>query len=237
MKTIRWLCAAVAIAAFTLLGCNGDDDSSPPADTPTAAATSTAVPTQTAVSTPTVQPTATATPAVEDHVEVAIGSDEDGGGQLIAEFDYSQVIPLFFSQCFGGSDEDCTGGQALFSDANPGFEGHHDHADAGAAAALQGAAEEIFPLSETAQITLTIVAIDEGLSIRFGETALEAAGHSAVIGVGPEFHSDAETLLLIDDRHSQDIYSLTFVLSADGGYDDSDEHTLLFQPANEEHHD
>jgi len=229
---LRWTLVVTILLVFT--ACNNDDDSPPPADTPTPQATDTAVPTQTAVPTATAEPEPTATPETGGHVEVAIGSSEDGGGQLIAEIEFAQPVPLFFNQCFGGSDEDCTGGQALFSDANPGFEGHHDHDEE--AATTAGAAEELFPLLEGAEVSLEIVAIDSGLSLRFGEVTLDGPGDSAVIGTGAEFHADGETLLLVDDRHTEEVFSLTFRVTADG-YADSEDYQLQFVASNEGHED
>jgi hypothetical protein len=233
---IRWILAA---ALLVFAACSSDDDSSPrPTDTPTPRATDTAAPASTATASPsaTVEPEPTATPDEHaDHVEVEIGSSEDGGGQLVAEIAFPQPIPLFFNQCFGGSDEDCTGGQALFSDANPGFVGHHEHTDE-TGAAPQGAAGGVFPLADGTQVTIEIVAIDAGLSLRFGEVTLDTPGASTLVGSGAEFHTDGETLLLVDDRHTEQVFSLTFRLSADSGYTDSEEYTLQFVASNEDHH-
>jgi len=232
MRKHNWLRWTLAAALLLFTACNNDDDFSRPDDTPTPQATNTASAVPTATAEP--EPTATSDDHGGEHVEVEIGSNEDGDGQLVAEIAFEQPFPLFFIQCFGGTDDDCTGGQALFSDANPGFVGHHEHDEE---AAAQGAEEGVFPLLEDTQVTIEIVAIDEGLSLRFGEVALDAAGESALVGTGAEFHADGETLLLVDDRHTEQVYSLTFRLSADIGYADSEEYTLQFIASNEGHHE
>lgn len=57
-----------------------------------------------------------------------IGSTEDGGGHLAAEFDFHDAIPVFFDRCFGGEGEEYSGGVRLYSTVNPGFSAlGHDH--------------------------------------------------------------------------------------------------------------
>ena len=60
-------------------------------------------------------------PEEPEETEIFLGSSLDGGGQLVAQFDFATPIPLFFDQCLGGSPPDCAGGIAVYSAINPGF--------------------------------------------------------------------------------------------------------------------
>lgn len=53
--------------------------------------------------------------------EILLGSSLNGGGQLVAQYDFDTPIPLFFEQCLGGSGDDCAGGVRVYSAINPGF--------------------------------------------------------------------------------------------------------------------
>jgi hypothetical protein len=60
-------------------------------------------------------------PEEPEETEILLGSNLDGGGQIVARYDFATPIPLFFDQCLGGSGDDCSGGTAVYSATNPGF--------------------------------------------------------------------------------------------------------------------
>ena len=60
-------------------------------------------------------------PAEPAETEILVGSDEVGGGALVARYAFDTPIPVYFDQCLGGSDDACTGGLAIYTATNPGF--------------------------------------------------------------------------------------------------------------------
>src|SRR4029453_646920 len=88
-----------------------------------------------------------------EDVEIVIAASADGGGMLVAhpEFDVEEAIPLSFSQCFGGSGDECEGGTRLFSAVNPGLSPIEENEPA----------ESLFTLADATQVTLELLAIDK----------------------------------------------------------------------------
>src|SRR5690606_14541860 len=149
-----------------------------------------------------------------------IGSTEDGGGSLAAEFDFHSAIPVFFDTCLGGDGEECRGGVRLYSTVNPGFVAiGHDHGGHGDGHAQEeeedghghGEEEEsLFPLVDGTAISLEVIAIDEGLSMRIEGTTLNSAGQMVDLGEAPHFHSDAETFISLNEGEEEGDFHLSF---------------------------
>ncbi len=194
-------------------------------------------------------PAPTPTPEEEghDHRDFEIGSTEEGGGQLDAEFDYDEPISLFFNRCLGGEGEECEGGTRIYSAVNPGFvahghdDGHHDdghdeddgHDDDG----HDDEGEELSELLEGTEISIEVIAIDEGLSMVVEGETLNSPGQIAGLGAAPEFHSDAQSIVGITDLdHLEDEFALTFRLITDAPeYADSEELTIYFEAVEDDH--
>lgn len=60
-------------------------------------------------------------PEEPEETEIFLGSTLDGEGQLVAQYEFETVVPLYFDQCLGGTEPDCAGGVRLYSATNPGF--------------------------------------------------------------------------------------------------------------------
>ena len=164
---------------------------------------------------------------IGDHVEVAIASTTDGGGQLAGhfEFDAERAVALFFSECLDGTGDDCEGGTVLYSAANPGF----------SLLERDEPGESLYTLEEGVSITLEITQIDEGLSVRFEDVTLDSAGDSVVLGEAPEFHADALTQLLAPGGLPDHQLTVSFVLKTSAPqYGESDELTVHFVAVAEE---
>lgn len=250
MLKSKHLYAVLALLACTIaVGCSSDDDGGAP---PEPTATVTVVPPASATPEPTVAatPTATHEHTGPEHLEVGIGSTEDGGGELAAEFDFDQVIPVFFDTCLGGGGDECSGGIRLFSTVNPGFSpiGHdHDEHEHGAASNGHaehdddnghGHGEELFPLLDGTAVSLEVIAIDAGLSMRIEGTTLNSPGQAVVLGEAPHFHSDAETFISLGDGEEEGDFHMSFRLTTDAPeYQPSHEHTLRFTTDGGDDHD
>jgi len=198
---------AVSMLVLSVHGC-GDDDEDGSQPTPTF----------------TVAATATPTPPPEEHSEVLIGSDEAGGGRLKAEYEFDQPVHASFSACLGGTGEDCTGGISVYSVVSPGFDSlEEDEPEA-----------SHFTLADGAEITLTIIAVDPGLSFKLDSTVVDSAGEALVLGE-PPFHADIETQVAVEDGAvREDGWRITFELtSSDPRYQPSEEYTLIYQLGDE----
>jgi hypothetical protein len=63
-------------------------------------------------------------PEEPEETEIFLGSSLDGEGQLVARYDFAAPVPLYFDQCLGGAEPDCSGGVRVYSATNPGFAPH-----------------------------------------------------------------------------------------------------------------
>jgi hypothetical protein len=159
---------------------------------------------------------------IQDHAELSIASSSEGSGQLVGhfEFDSERPIALFFSECLGGTGDDCEGGTVLYSTANPGFSPlEMDHPT-----------ESLYTLADGVPITVEVAAIDEGLSVRIEEVTLDSPGDSVVLGEAPHFHADALTQLVAPGGGLPDHeLGFSFVLKTSAPqYTGSDELTVRF---------
>jgi len=162
------------------------------------------------------------------HVEIFAASSSDGGGALVAhaEFDVNEAIPLFFSECLGGSGAECDGGTRLFSAVNPGI------------SPLEASEpdESLYALAESTTVTLAVTAIDAGLTLRLGDALLDGVGDSVDLGTTPEFHADLESqLALPGGGEPSGTYSASFKLTTSSAiYTASEVLTLKFTPRDAE---
>ncbi len=232
--------ATAVVALMIVSGCSDDDDSAPPAQpTATAPVVASATPTVAATEVPTAVATATPDEHGTEHRELRIGAVEDGGGVLDAEFDYDRAIPLFFDTCLGGSGDDCLGGVRLYSAVNPGFVAlGHDHGDASVSGHGHGGEHEdsLFPLTDGTAVSLEVIAIDEGLSMRIEGATLDAPGQVVDLGEAPHFHSDSESFLSLTDDQEESDFHFSFRLTSDAPeYLPSDPLTVRFSAVDGEH--
>jgi hypothetical protein len=169
-----------------------------------------------------------------EHVEIVVASDADGGGALVAhpEFNTSEAIPIFFSECLGGTGEDCDGGTRVYTTANPGFEPLEEAEPE----------ESLFPVADGTPVTVEVTELatlpeGRGLSFRLGDTALDHVGATALLGNAPEFHADLEAqLTLPGGGEVSGTYSATFRLTTTSSqYQSSNTVTVMFAPESEHH--
>lgn len=271
IKTRIIACAAAALFAFA--GCSSDDDGGSAAPEPTATATE--IPPATA----TPEPTAAATPTAtrehhgHEHIEMPIGSTEDGGGELAADFDFDLAVPVFFDTCLGGSGDECSGGVRLYSTSNLGitalghdhdddYDDDHEHGAGEQAGQIRrahsdgesghhdengnhhddenghGHGEELFPLEHGTVVSLEVLAIDAGLSMRIEGMMVSTAGQTVELGEAPHFHTHPETFISLEDGQEESEFQMSFRLTTDAPeYEPSDELTLRFVPVGDGHHD
>lgn len=225
--TVRRLAVTVVLAALALgIAACGGDDGAPPAPTPTATAPATNTPEPTATRTPvptatnTPEPTATAT--VHQHDEVVFGSSEDGGGALVTQYDADHEH-LDFDTCLGGEGAECLGGVAIFSGDSPGFERLDQSLPD----------ESFFVLVDGTTVSLQIVSIDEGLSLRKDADTADAPGETLLLGTVPELdHTHVEYVVTVPGGTVDWEKQVTIILTAAGEtYTPSAPRTLRFRPA------
>jgi hypothetical protein len=159
----------------------------------------------------------------EEHREIIVSSAAQGGGELQAAYDFDH-LHLSFSACLGGMAADCSDGIAVYSAATPGFETADEDGHEG----------EGFVLTDAVPVTLQVVAIDAGLSIRFASTVLDAAGEAVLLGSSP-FHADLETQAVVENAElPKDGWHVTFRLTTtDARYAPSADFTIRFGRAHD----
>jgi len=217
----RWFAGvALALACVFSAGC-GDDEEVVVAHTATPTRTATRTPT------PSATPTVTSTPSEPAHGENIFGSTEAGRGALTV--DAVPVVEVPFSTCLGSTEEDCAGGTALYVATDPGFDSTEEDEPE----------EPLFVLEAGTAVTLEIIEIDQGITLKFDNTRLTEPHAMIVLGTTP-VHRDLEWQLglpggLVEERH------VTFKLTTTSGrYTESEEVTVTLQPTSEgggHHHD
>lgn len=211
--------------AFGAAACS-DDDSPPPAATATATAlpTHTQQPTatQTSVPTATSTPEPTATATVHQHDEIVFASTEEDGGALATEYD-AEHEHLDFDTCLGGEGDECIGGIAVFSGDSPGFERLDESMPD----------ESLYALVDGTTVSLEIVTIDEGFSLRKDGATADAPGETLVLGTVPELdHTHVEYVVAVAGGTEGWEKHVTFILKATGeAYAPSAPRTLGFKEA------
>jgi hypothetical protein len=146
----------------------------------------------------------------EGHDHMALWSTEDGGGELVADWDFD---PIQTSEAF------CGGGMCLFTSANPAFLYTGTTPPAG-----------LHTLADDTAISLEIVAQDAAASVRIdGVTVGE--GQSARLGTAPDLHNHPSWRLLLPEGDAGD-FSLSFrLLSESPAYVDSVVYTAVLSNA------
>lgn len=104
------------------------------------------------------------------HADILLFSTASRGGELTVAYDFSAPIEL--------SENICVAGRCLYSNTNPGFN----------VAASDRPAEGLFLLRDRTQVSIEIVGLDAGVSVKVGSTVLSTAGAKAVIGTAPDVH-------------------------------------------------
>jgi hypothetical protein len=104
------------------------------------------------------------------HADILLWSTEAGGGALAASLDTTAVIRVF--------ENVCAGGQCLFSSPDPGF----------GVRTQDRPQDSLFALASGTVVTLELVAIDSGLSVKFSDTTLRNVGDSVRLGTAPNIH-------------------------------------------------
>ncbi len=113
-------------------------------------------------------------------VDVVVLSTEPGGGTLVAA-QYDFATPVRVQDRLGF----CPGGQCFYSSTNPGYRTPSIGQDG------------LHPLTAGTPVSFEIVAIDAGISVKWGSTVIDAVGESTRIGnalalhVHPEYQLEA----------------------------------------------
>ncbi len=158
----------------------------------------------------------------EGHIDIAVGSSADGGGQLVVDYDIVEAIQLFFNTCLGGSGPDCTGGVVLFSGEDPGFAPIEDAEPA----------EGIFPLAEGTPVSIELTSKDAETSLFIGGSALNDTGDSTELGTAIEgLHIHGEwRLVLPGGQAPADEYFLGFKMTTTSpAYTESDPFGVMLE--------
>lgn len=117
-----------------------------------------------------------------EHGDLLIGSDADGGGNLVVDYPFDEIpiVPVSAS-----------GFPGLFTSTDPGF-----------APAVDEPLESVFELDVPTTVGMEITAIDANVNVQLGVTTMAAVGEAAVIGshdnVDPELsglHTHPQFLL------------------------------------------
>ncbi|MFN2377572.1 MAG: hypothetical protein ABR538_13615 [Candidatus Binatia bacterium] len=123
--------------------------------------------------------------AAEAHgSDMVVGSDADGGGNLLIEYPFDEVPVIAVS---------ASGFPGLFTSTDPGFVPAEDEP-------LEG----IYQLEIPTTVGFEIVSIDENVQVQLGMSTLSGPGDSAVIGT----HDDADPELSSLHTHPQFLLTL-----------------------------
>lgn len=100
-----------------------------------------------------------------------IWSTADGGGALTVYWDYTKVVQTFFRLCAGGS--------CFFSNNDPGFMAPPTEA---------APAPGLYRLVDGTDVTIEIIAIDDGLSMQVNDKNIIQAPDMKLLGTMPSIH-------------------------------------------------
>lgn len=136
------------------------------------------------------------------HSDIAIWSTASGGGQLVARIDNTRVR-IFRNVCAGG--------RCLYSATDPGF-----------LTPAQGSAPPgLFPVAAGTRISMVIVAIDPGVTVRLGDTRLDRPGAAGFLGTAPDVHIHPSWQVLTDENTIAD-FNVAFRLTAATSHGESE---------------
>ena len=197
-------CFAVALAVGVACSGCGSDNNSGQVVTPTS--TVTARPTATPI------PSATPTPA-EEGPELKFGSTGPGSGSLSLASDDDRTVKVFATDIPG-----------VFIGTDPGFP----------TIEANDPQQPLYTLNEGTQVSLLVKAIDDGVTVMFGDMALDRVGESVVLGNAP-LHADGSWQVSFPTAVPPTNRSVTLQLTTtSGAYKSSAPFTLTLVPTEEE---
>lgn len=133
----------------------------------------------------------------EEHFDVLIAATAEGGGDLAADYDFAEPVPVFLSATLGGLE--------LYSAADPGFAPlEADEPDEG-----------FHVVADGVDVSLEITALDPGVRVKFGSVTLDEVGDSVVLGTTPELHTHGEWQVVVPEGTTTGEFSLAFRLISD----------------------
>lgn len=143
------------------------------------------------------------------HTDIELLSIADGTGALTSDYDFDRPIRLSDSLGF------CPGGQCRYVSTNPGFVTPADDA------------RGLFALAPGTAVSLEIVAIDDGASVKVGSAILDDPDESVNLGSAPGLHNHPEWTLILPEGVSGQ-YEVSFRLTTTAAaYADSGVFTAL----------
>lgn len=104
------------------------------------------------------------------HADMLLFSTASRGGALTIAYDFAEPIELF--------ENVCVAGRCLYSNTNPGFN----------VTTSDRPAEGLYLLRDRTQVSIEVVGLDPGASVKVGSAVLNAVGAQAVIGTTPDIH-------------------------------------------------
>ena len=133
----------------------------------------------------------------DEHFDVLIAATSEDGGDLAADYDFSEPVPVFLSATLGGLD--------LYSAADPGF----------APLEANEPDEGFYVVGDGVDVSLEITALDPGVRVKFGTVTLDEVGDSVVIGTTPELPTHGEWQVVVPEGTTSGEFSLSFRLVTD----------------------
>lgn len=145
-----------------------------------------------------------------------VGSTADGGGALVASYDFTSAQPVSFSLQIGPT--------ALYSAIVPSFD----------AIAVDDVTNGLYALNAGVQVKVELTAFEPGrTSMNVNGTTLDTVGESAVLGTGTAWHQHPTWQLLLTlpvGQHGSGSLSFKLTTTA-GGYAASQVYTLVLSNA------
>lgn len=151
------------------------------------------------------------------HGDLTLASTEEGGGSFAIAYDFDEPVETSFVQCFGGEAPECTGGVRLYAAEDPGF----------VALGIDSVAEDLYALPDDTEVTLELVAADEGASLSIEGSTLAQPGDQASIGSTPDLHAHGSWQVAVPGgTEPAESYSLTIRVVAGGDFEASPEYVV-----------
>jgi hypothetical protein len=149
--------------------------------------------------------------ALAQHDHMDLWSTEDGGGRLVAEWDFGKKIQVFQSFCAPND------GPCLYTSINPAF----------LAPTEDEPGDDSYRIRDDTRLSLEIVAIDPALTISVNGNRLNAPGRAATLGIMPNIHNHPSWQLLVPKGEIGD-YTFSFKFRADSpAYSESEVYTAI----------
>jgi len=137
---------------------------------------------------------------------MSIWSSAAGAGTLTVRYDFSTSVSVFESFCTENRSS------CLFSAIDPGF----------MAPATDTPPIDLFRIADGTVLRIHLVAADAGVSLNINGIKLSQVGESALLGTMPSIHVHASWQVVVPGDRAGTELSLSFRVSADGAYDESD---------------